>query len=401
MNIDRRQFLAGSAAAGLVAVGGRSLGYSLFRPSRADSIQVSGSTPLADGFRMPAEFEPHEAIWLVWPEHPSWRLGGKPAEPVIAELANLIAADIPVRLGVTPGEAARVRSLVSNAVQVVEIEAGSGWIRDDGPTFLINDDGDRRGVDWMFNDWGYPEESFYEQSGPNPVAARLLEHESANRYRAPLVLEGGSIHSDGRGTILTTEECLLNPNRNPNLNKEQIENLLKDYLGAKKVIWLPEGVFKDSTSGHVDNMASFVRPSEVLLTWTDDQSDGQYERSQRALEVLEASTDADGNQFTVHKLHQPGPLHLTDQEITSLIGSQFEDWELAETRIPGSYVNYVLTNNRVIFPLLDSNTDAGATETFKRAFPQHEIIGLESREIMVHGGDLHCISQNLPARVTA
>jgi agmatine deiminase len=384
-------------------------GYGALRFGRRRKLIPSiESTPSADGFRMPGEFERQEAVWLVWPEAPDWRLEGEPAKEVFAELAAAIAGDIPVRLAVTASQAAKARSMVTDSVEVVELTAGTGWIRDDGPTFLIDDGGARRGVDWDFNNWGYAGQSrfsknftSYLMNDANEAAQRLLEYERADCYRAPLVLEGGSIHSDGLGTVITTEECLLNPNRNPNLEKEELEEYLKSYLGAKKIIWLPHGVYMDVTSGHVDNMCCFVKPSEVILTWTDNSNDAQYERSHRALEILEASTDASGAHFTVHKLHQPGPLYYTDEEIASFPSWYSEELvEESDRRLAGSYVNYILTNHRVIFPLLDPEYDRGAGETLARAFPEHEIIGLESREILLHGGDLHCISQQLPARAS-
>jgi agmatine deiminase len=372
---------------------------------RRKLIPVVASTPSADGFRMPGEFESQEAVWLVWPETIEWRLEGEPAQKVVAELAAAIAGDIPVRLAVTPSQAARARSMLTGSVAVVEITAGTGWVRDDGPTFLIDDNGARRGVDWDFNTWGYAGQSRFSKNlvsfmanNANEAAQRLLDYEGADCYRAPLVLEGGSIHTDGRGTVITTEECLLNPNRNPHLEKAEIEAYLKTYLGAEKIIWLPDGVYKDVTSGHVDNMCCFVRPAEVILTWTDDPNDAQYERSHRALEVLESSTDASGSHFTIHKLHQPGPLYMTEQEIASFPDWTAADFEWSEGRLAGSYVNYILTNRRVIFPLLDPEFDPGARKVLARVFPKHEIIGLESREILLHGGDLHCISQQLPAR---
>jgi len=147
-------------------------------------------------------------------------------------------------------------------------------------------------------------------------------------------------------------------------------------------------------------MCCFARPAEVLLTWTDDSNDAQYESSHRALEVLESSTDASGARFDVHKLHQPGPLYMTEQEIASFPEWTSEDLEWSEGRLAGSYVNYVLTNHRVIYPRLDPEFDPGAHETLARVFPKHEIIGLESREILLNGGDLHCISQQLPARTS-
>ena len=354
---------------------------------------------------MPAEFEPQQAVWLVWHELSEWRMQGEPAQKVVAELAAAIAGDIPVRLAATTGQVEKARSMVTGSVEMVEITAGTGWIRDDGPTFLIDDDGGRRGVDWDFNSWGYAGQNrfskniaSYLSNDSNEAAQRLLAHEGAGCYRAPLILEGGSIHSDGLGTILTTEECLLNPDRNPDLDKREIEAYLKTYLGAKKIIWLPFGVYKDVTSGHVDNLCCFVRPSEVLLTWTDDSNDAQYKRSHQALEILEASTDASGAHFTIHKLHQPGPLYVTDEEIASFPPWFLEDIEWSEGRLAGSYVNYILTNRRVIFPLLDPEYDQAASETLARAFPKREIVGLESREILLHGGDLHCISQQVPAQ---
>ena len=389
MKLDRRMFLgAATGACGFFGFFGGS-----FAASEKSSSLIK-STPSADGFRMPGEFEPHDAIWLVWPEAPEWRLGGKLAEPVIAQLAAAIAADIPVHMAVTPNNASRVRSMVPESVKIIKMDAGTNWVRDDGPTFLVDDKGGRRGVDWIFNGWGYPDD-YWDTS---KTARRILKHVSADRYRAPLVLEGGSIHSDGLGTILTTEECLLNPNRNPDLSKSEIEAYLKEYLGAQKVVWLPVGVYEDSTSGHVDNMCCFAGPGKVLLTWTDDKNDPQYERSARALQVLESSTDARGNSIEVHKLHQPGPLFITDEERDSMPDARLGE---IEERMPASYVNYILTNNRLVFPLLDPAMDGRAKETFARAFPNHKIVGVPGREILLHGGNFHCISQNMPSVSTA
>lgn len=385
MFINRRTLLAGTA----LTIGAGSLPFLGMAQKKTGSTLLN-STPQADGFRMPGEFENHEAIWLVWPESPEWRYRGKLAEPVIAELAAVISEDMDVRLVVSRREAARVRNLVPDSIEIVEMNGGTNWVRDDGATFLINDAGERRGIDWEFNDWGYPDD-YWDTS---KMARRMLKKESADRYRAPLVMEGGSIHSNGRGTILTTEECLLNPNRNPDLSKTDIENHLKEYLSAQKVLWLPRGVFEDSTSGHVDNMACFVGPSEVILTWTDDRSDPQYERSAEALRVLESSTDAQGNRIKVHKLYQPGPLFVTDEERNSMPDSRAGE---IEERMPASYVNYILTNNRVVYPMLDPEMDQEAERTFARAFPTREIIGVPGREILLHGGNFHCISQNLPA----
>jgi agmatine deiminase len=164
--------------------------------------------------------------------------------------------------------------VLSPSIRVVEMSTNDAWIRDTGPTFVINEAGDRRGIDWHFNAWGGLEGGLYfPWDRDDRLARKVLEIEGADRYQAPIVLEGGSIHVDGQGTVLTTEECLLNPNRNPDLSRKEIEQTLHAYLAAKKVIWLDRGVFNDETNGHIDNLACFVRPGVVLLTWTDDETD--------------------------------------------------------------------------------------------------------------------------------
>ena len=226
---------------------------------RADSLE---STPRADGFRMPGEFEPHAGCWMIWPERPdNWRHGAGPAQAAFAAVAEAIAAAEPVTVGVSDAQFERARAALSPAVRVVELSTDDAWMRDVGPTFVVGGGGERRGVDWRFNAWGGRDGGLYcPWDRDERVAAKVLEVEGAGRYRAPLVLEGGSIHVDGEGTVLTTEECLLNRNRNPELSREQIERHLLDYLGAEKVLWLGRGVFADETDGHVDNLACFARP---------------------------------------------------------------------------------------------------------------------------------------------
>ena len=220
------------------------------------------STPAADGFRMPGEFEPHSGCWMAWPERTdNWRLGAKPAQEAFAAVAAAIAASEPVTMAVSDAQFENCRALLPPEVRVVEVSTDDAWMRDTGPTFVVDGDGGRRGVDWRFNAWGGTEGGLYfPWDRDDRVAAKVLEIEGADRYRAPIVLEGGAIHVDGEGTVLTTEECLLNPNRNPELSREQIERALLDYLGAEKVIWLGRGVFEDETDGHVDNLACFARP---------------------------------------------------------------------------------------------------------------------------------------------
>ena len=230
------------------------------------------STPRADGFSMPAEWERHERCYLIWPERTdNWRLGAKPAQSTFLEVVEAIARSEPVTVLVSARQWEHARASCSDAVQVVEMATDDAWVRDTGPTFVVNRSvGERRGVDWVFNAWGGLDGGLYfPWAHDDLVAAKVCDLERAPRYRAPFVLEGGSIHVDGEGTCITTEECLLHPNRNPDLTRREIEALLVEYLGVEKVIWIPRGVHGDETDGHVDNLACFTRPGRVLLTWTE------------------------------------------------------------------------------------------------------------------------------------
>jgi agmatine deiminase len=344
---------------------------------------------------MPGEFEPHSGCWMAWPERPdNWRLDAGPAQAAFAAVAEAIAVSEPVTMAASAAQIEHCRAALSAAISVVEIATDDAWIRDTGPTFVVDGAGRRRGVDWHFNAWG----GIYSPwDRDERVAAEVLRVECADRYRAPLVLEGGSIHVDGEGTVLTTEECLLNPNRNPELSRERVEHALRDYLGAEKVVWLGRGVYEDETDGHVDNLACFARPGVVLLTWSEDESDPQHAISRDALERLEASTDARGRPFEVIKLPSPGPL-LTGAEEAA--GVELRAGTLprrAGGRLAASYANFYLGNSRVVMPLLDERHDEEAAAILGRCFPEREVVGVPSREILLGGGNIHCITQQVPA----
>lgn len=360
------------------------------------------STPRADGFRMPAEWEPQTQTWMVWPERPdNWRLGGKPAQAAFSAVARAIARFEPVTIGVSVGQYENARAQLADAanIRVVEISNDDAWVRDTGPTFVINDKGDVRGVDWTFNAWGGLEGGLYfPWHRDDQVASKILGIERTDGYRTEgFVLEGGSIHVDGEGTLITTEECLLNHNRNPHMSREEIEDVLREHLAIDTVIWLPDGLFNDETDGHVDNFCCYVRPGEVLLAWTDDANDPNYERCQAAMRVLETARDAKGRQLTVHKIIIPGPIHATEAEcegIDLVIGTQPRDPSI---RLAGSYVNFLIVNGGIIAPRFDDPADAEAEATLKRIFPEHEIVMVPGREILLGGGNIHCITQQQPA----
>ncbi|MCZ8131778.1 MAG: agmatine deiminase [Steroidobacteraceae bacterium] len=354
--------------------------------------------PARDGFRMPAEFEPHDGCWLLWPERTdNWRLGAKPAQAAFVQVAAAIAASEPVTVGVSQRQYANARSALPPAVRVVELSSNDCWMRDVGPTFVVDARGRRRGVDWRFNAWGGLEGGLYwPWDLDDAVAQKVCEIEGADRYRAPCVLEGGAIHADGQGTLLTTEECLLNPNRNPGLTREEIERLLADHLGIETVIWLGRGVYRDETDGHVDNLACFAAPGVVCLTWTDDRSDPQYEISRDAHERLASARDARGRRFEIHKLVQPGPLYMTDEEAAGVDHVDGTEPRRGGNRLAGSYVNFYVANRHVVMPLLDRKRDARAAAVLKRAFPKREVVGVPAREILLGGGNIHCITQQVP-----
>ena len=236
---------------------------------------------------------------------------------------------------------------------------------------LVNKKGEVRGVDWMFNAWGGLQHGLYfPWDQDDLVAQKVLEIEGLSRYRAPLVLEGGSIHVDGQGTALVTEECLLNANRNPDLDIGQIELLLHQYLGVSSVVWLGQGVYNDETSGHVDNLCCFIKPGEVALTWTDNKRDPQYARSTDALRRLQSVRDARGRKLKVHLLPQPGPLYLSEAEVAGLDVAEIGRPRRAGDRLAASYINFYVGNSVVVAPLLDARHDRIVLTKLRRWYPK-------------------------------
>jgi agmatine deiminase len=347
---------------------------------------------------MPAEFEAHDGTWMLWPQRPdNWRLGGKPAQRAYAAVAAAIAQFEPVTVGVNADQYANARHLLPEQVRVVEIANNDAWIRDCGPTFLVNERGGLRGVDWEFNAWGGLVNGLYfPWDLDQAVAQKVLEIERAGRYKAPLVLEGGSIHVDGQGTCITTQECLLDPGRNPNLSQDQIESYLKEYLNVELVLWIPRGVFNDETAGHVDNLACFLRPGVAALTWTDDRSDPQFERSMEAYEYLHSVRDARGRTLKIHKLHQPDPIMIRPEEAEGVDAVDGTLPRLAGDRLAASYTNFYFCNGGVLIPTFDDAQDGQALETLQFLLPEHKVIGMPAREILLGGGNIHCITQQQP-----
>lgn len=365
------------------------------------------SSPAADGFRMPAEFERHQGCIMIWPERPgSWAYGAKAAKKAFAQIASVISESEQVYMIVSEGRKDEAAKMLPESVRLVVMDTDDAWARDTGPTFVVSGNVDTpyeardlRGINWEFNAWGGTYDGLYaDWDNDNLVAGHFMSYLGCQGYNAaPFVLEGGSIHTDGEGTMLVTESCLLSKGRNPELTKEHIEDKLKQYCNVSKIIWLPCGIYNDETNEHVDNVCAFTAPAEVVLAWTDDVNDPQYEMSMACLSVLENVTDAKGRHIKVRKMLIPKkPVCITEEELNGFEFEEGEDMREAGERLAASYVNFYIANDSVIVPQFDDEADSLAINVLKEAFPDRKIVGIYARDIIVGGGNIHCITQQIP-----
>jgi agmatine deiminase len=333
----------------------------------------------APALAMPAEWAPHERTIMCWPARESmWGERFVQAKADHAAVANAIAAFEPVLMAAHPSQEAEARAACAAEVEVVAIPIDDSWARDSGPIFVAG--GDRRaGVHFGFNAWG---EKFHPYADDAAFGERVLEHLGEERLDATgFVLEGGSIAVDGEGTLITTEQCLLNPNRNPGLEREQIEALLADYLGVEIVIWLPHGLVEDNdTDGHVDNVAAFAGPGRVLLQTVADPASPNYEPLQENLERLRAATDARGRRLEVVQLDV-----LPASDVRGLPGC-----------VP--YTNLYVANGAVIVPVCgdDPDRDHEVLGMLASLFAPREVVAVPGRMLAEGGGGVHCITQQVP-----
>lgn len=359
------------------------------------------TTPKEDGFRMPGEFEPHRGTYIIWPERPdNWRLGAKPAQEVFLEVIKKISKYEPITVVVSKAQYSNVLNLIptNGNARVVEMSNDDSWIRDCGATFVVNDKGAMRGVDWSFNAWGGLVDGLYfPWDSDDKIASKMCEIERVQRYRLDdFILEGGSIHVDGEGTVMVTAECLLSEGRNSHLTKRQIEKTLCEYLNVKKVLWIPRGIYNDETNGHVDNMCNFVRPGEVVLAWTDDKKDPQYERSMEAYEYLSKETDACGRKLKIHKLYTPKPILISKEESGGVDAVDGTLPRQKGDRLAASYVNYYTCNGAIIMPVFNDPNDKKAVKLLQELYPDRKVETIYAREILLGGGNIHCITQQVP-----
>jgi len=337
-------------------------------------------------FRMPAEWTEHEGCLMAWPTRQDlWGGVLDEARQEYAAVARAIAAFEPVTMVALPGQGAEARRLCgdgdseggSSGIEVVELPIDDSWFRDSGPIFVLGPDGARAGVDFRFNSWGGKHHPF---DADDRISALLLERLAVPRIGSAMILEGGAITVDGEGTLITTEQCLLHPNRNPGMSREEIEAELKARLGVTKVIWLPYGGLEDTeTDGHVDGVCAFVGPGRVLVSLPDDPEHPDYRRMQQNRAVLESATDAQGRRL----------------EILDLPQTAFVEVDGEETEV--SYLNFYIANGGVVVPVADVPGDAAALAVIAAALPDRKVVGVRTRVVGYGGGGVHCITQQIPA----
>jgi agmatine deiminase len=336
-------------------------------------------SPLQDGFSWPAEWEPHRRTWMCWPARAECFGGAEGvlrAKQAYARVARAISAFEPVMLAVRGSEVAEARLATGGKVEVVEMTIDDSWARDFGPTFLKNGTGRLSGVQWVFNAWG---QKYHPYTNDATFARRVLETIGAGVYKAPLVCEGGALNCDGEGTLLTTEQCLLNRNRNPGRTREEVEEILRQYLGVRKVIWLGADFSDVETDGHVDNIACFAGAGRVILG-IPPKSHPDYPAVQEAKRRLKAARDAQGRELEIVCLPQPKKLR------TSWSGRL----------LAMSYVNFYLANGAVIMPAFEDANDEGARTILAQCFPGRDIMQIHALDIVQGGGGIHCVTQQEP-----
>ncbi|MDF2610963.1 MAG: aguA [Lachnospiraceae bacterium] len=332
---------------------------------------------------MPAEWEAHERTLIEWPVKESlvWPENFEEVCEGYANVVNAIQMFETVTLIVNENTLEQAKDLCKGNVEFLTIPHNDAWCRDNGPAFLWNEEKALKGINWKFNAWG---EKYKPYELDNEVATKVLKNYNVPVIDAPIVLEGGSIHVDGEGTLLTTEQCLLNKNRNPHLTREQIEEEVKQQIAVSKIIWLKQGLFGDETDGHIDNVACFAKPGVILIQTCYDKEDPNYEITIENLQILNTTTDAKGRKLKIIEIPQPPIRNYHGERLTL------------------SYLNFYFVNGGVILPVFGgdaSETDQQAIEILKDLYPDREIVPVDGMPLIKEGGNVHCITQQMPAGV--
>lgn len=354
------------------------------------------------GYVFPFEGKKHWASVVLVPyRKDTWREDALPAIEEYLAVVKAIARFERVIVVIDPSiDYKIVRRFEMENTHILRLKYDDSWARDTLPIFLKNDEEKRLvGVDFGFNSWGGDFDGLYTPyDDDNNLGKYFLLETMIHRYPVKdFILEGGSVHTDGEGTLLTTEECLLSQGRNPSLSKEQIEEKLKETLNVEKVLFLPYGIYEDETDGHVDNMCCFLKPGVVLLAWTDDQDDPQYERCVKDYEYLSSVLDSKGRKLEIIKMPVPKTMYMTKEEANELTLSESAIKRMEGRRLAGSYVNFYMGEKFILLPQFNCEEDKKAIEILKDFYhDEKEIIPIYSKEILLGGGNIHCITKQIP-----
>lgn len=324
---------------------------------------------------MPSEWAPHTRCWMAWPCHESTFPDLPVARDAYAVAARAIARFEPVTMIARPAHIEDARARCGDGIELLPLEIDDSWARDTGPTYLVDGRGGLGGVDWPFNNYGENDEDY---ENDKLLARRMLARSGGRRFEAPIILEGGAIHTDGQGTLLTTESVVLNPNRNPGLTKAEADEVFRAQLGVEKVIWLDKALDVDSTDGHVDNLACFVSPGVVAALVSEDPDDSHYAPLRENLRRLETAKDAAGRRLEIIEIRQPSRK------------------EFRGKRVCASYINFYIANGGIVVPVFDDAADRDAIETLERAFPDRLVVPVPGLDIVRSEGCIHCITQQEP-----
>lgn len=375
--------------------------YGTYKNKLNDYLEKRITTPRADEFSMPFEGDKHSGTIILLPyRKDTWRSDAKPAQDCFKKVITSIAKFEPVYVGIDPTIYNKVINEYKGLKNVfpIRIKYNDSWARDNCPIFVKNGN-QLRIVDFRFNAWGGEVDGLYSNyKDDDLLTKKLAKHFGVERYYLDdFILEGGSIHVDGEGTCMVTKACLLSKGRNPNLNQLEIEETLKIYLNVSKVIWLENGIYEDETNEHIDNMACFIKPGVVALAWTTDKKDPQYKFSSEAYKLLSNSIDAKGRKLKVVKIKLPKPLYMSKTESKGIKVGRYDAKARPEgSRLAASYINFYQGEKFVVLPAFGVPEDKLAKEQLQKLYPEKTIIQINSREILLGGGNIHCITMQIP-----
>ena len=333
-------------------------------------------TAAAAGFHMPAEWEPHERCWMAWPcRMETWGDNLAATQSAYADVANAIGEFEPVTMLALPQDVDKARQLCSDNVLILPAELDDSWTRDMGPNFVVNDSSELAASIFHFNAWGKKYATWAKDAA---IGHRIAEYLGVRTFSAPIFMEGGGINVDGDGTLLTSEQCVLNDNRNPGLAKNNAEQVFRDSLGVEKVLWVPGDPDDTETDGHIDGLACFVTAGKVLVEICLAEGTERYDNTQANLHALRGATDAKGRELEI-----------------VLIEEAYE----AERRndiFASSYINFYIANGGIVMPRFGIDRDEDARKNIAAQFPDREVVQVDIGDIAIGGGGIHCITQQQP-----